>query len=66
MPILNNDVAREMALDEIVNALPGPHRARSEYIQLLEDQALLNALCACGVDNWDGWEDAIALRDERS
>lgn len=33
-----------------------------EYIKLLEeDQELLNALRACGVDNWDGYSDAIEM-----
>lgn len=31
----------------------------AEYHQLLEDQKLLNALRAGGVDNWEGWDDAI-------
>lgn len=33
-----------------------------EYIKLLEkDQEFLNALRACGVDNWDGYSDAIEM-----
>ena len=32
------------------------------YIQSLEkDQEFLNALRACGVDNWDGYSDAIEM-----
>lgn len=32
------------------------------YIQSLEkDQELLNALRACGVDNWDGYSAAIEM-----
>lgn len=32
------------------------------YIQSLEkDQEFLNALMACGVDNWDGYSDAIEM-----
>lgn len=30
-----------------------------EYARLKEDQALLNALRAEGVDNWEGWDSAI-------
>lgn len=33
-----------------------------EYIKLLEeDQEFLNALRVCGVDNWDGYPDAIEM-----
>lgn len=33
-----------------------------EYIKLLEeDQRFLNALRACGVDDWDGHSDAIEM-----
>lgn len=30
-----------------------------EYQELLEDQRLLDALRGAGVDNWEGWDDAI-------
>lgn len=30
-----------------------------EYNRLLEDSKLLQALEAAGVDNWDGYEDAL-------
>ncbi|QBQ72893.1 host recBCD nuclease inhibitor [Klebsiella phage Patroon] len=34
----------------------------SAYIEKLEkDLELLNALRACGVDNWDGYSDAIEM-----
>lgn len=34
----------------------------SAYIDKLEkDLELLNALRACGVDNWDGYSDAIEM-----
>lgn len=38
--------------------------AKSEYDQLLKDSALLSCLEACGVDNWQGWDDAINMMDE--
>lgn len=31
-----------------------------EYKDLLESQALLDALESCGVDNWSGYSDAIS------
>jgi hypothetical protein len=34
-----------------------------EYNSLLEDSKWLNCLQQAGVDNWDGYEDAIDLRD---
>lgn len=33
----------------------------AQYEELLDDQKLLDALRACGVDNWEGWDDAIRL-----
>ena len=32
-----------------------------EYKQLLEDQKLLRALEELGVDNWEGYSEAMAL-----
>jgi len=37
---------------------------RAEYTQLLADQRLLRALQAAGVDNWDGYDDAIEALGE--
>jgi hypothetical protein len=37
-----------------------------EYLELLEDQRLLNALRNAGVDNWDGFDYALEeLNDEQ-
>lgn len=38
--------------------------SKSEYDQLLDDSNLLSCLRACGVDNWQGWDDAIDMYDE--
>lgn len=35
-----------------------------EYNSLLEDSALLAALEAAGVDNWEGYSDAVNAIDE--
>lgn len=35
-----------------------------EYNTLVEDSNLLNALRRAGVDNWDGWDDAMELLGE--
>ena len=33
----------------------------NEYAQLVEDQKLLRALEEMGVDNWEGYSDAVNL-----
>ena len=38
--------------------------SRVDYKQLKKDAATLNALEAGGVDNWEGYSDALALIDE--
>jgi hypothetical protein len=38
---------------------------RSEYDELLEDSAFLNALRAAGVDNWDGYDYALEILEEQ-
>jgi hypothetical protein len=37
---------------------------KSEYESLLEAQAKLDALEGAGVDNWEGYDDAMALLDD--
>jgi len=34
------------------------------YEELQNDQKLLDALRAAGVDNWDGWDEAIDIFNE--
>lgn len=34
------------------------------YEELLAAQAMLEALEACGVDNWDGYEDAQEMMED--
>jgi predicted phage-related endonuclease len=34
--------------------------SKAEYRQLTDDALLLSCLCAAGVDNWEGWGDAIS------
>lgn len=36
----------------------------AEYEELKKDSRLLDALRAQGVDNWDGWDDALASVSE--
>ncbi|MEK4427747.1 hypothetical protein MHB54_00655 [Paenibacillus sp. FSL M7-0802] len=38
--------------------------SQSEYTRLLNDSEFLGCLEACGVDNWAGWDDAIAMSEE--
>jgi hypothetical protein len=37
---------------------------KSEYDQLIRDQAFLQALQGAGVDNWDGYSYAIEMLEE--
>lgn len=37
---------------------------KSEYDRLCEDSLMLNCLEAAGVDNWDGFDEAINIRKE--
>jgi hypothetical protein len=35
-----------------------------EYEKLKEDQRFLDALRSCGVDNWEGFDDAVDRMEE--
>lgn len=35
-----------------------------EHNSLIEDQRLLNCLTAAGVDNWEGWDEAMEMFHE--
>lgn len=37
---------------------------KAEYDQLIKDSKFLDALRGCGVDNWDGYDDACAMMEE--
>jgi len=47
-------------LDDTVN-IP-----RGEYEELLERSAWLSALEAAGVNEWEGWDEALGIYDERN
>ena len=32
-----------------------------EYNRLIDKAVMLDALFACGVDNWEGWDDAMDI-----
>lgn len=38
--------------------------SREEYDKLIKDQAFLEALICCGVDNWGGYEEAQRIVNE--
>lgn len=38
--------------------------AKKEILNLLDDYSLLQCLRAAGVDNWEGWDDAIDMYNE--
>lgn len=37
-----------------------------KFKELVEDQKLLNALRAAGVDNWEGWDSVVSDDNEES
>jgi len=37
---------------------------KAEYFKLLDDQAMLDSLIECGVDNWDGFDYALELQEQ--
>jgi hypothetical protein len=37
---------------------------QDEYDELLHDQAFADALRGAGVDNWEGYDDAMAMMEE--
>jgi hypothetical protein len=37
---------------------------KEEFDELKKDADLLECLRQCGVDNWDGWGDALQMREE--
>jgi hypothetical protein len=60
-----SDLGREITLKEAIDHLPASHMARIEHQELLDCQQLLEALLACGVDNWDGYDYAIDILEDR-
>jgi len=55
---------RDLSLEEMVKALPQLHRARLEWEQLMKDSWFLECLKATGVDNWNGYDEAVEIRQE--
>jgi hypothetical protein len=49
----------ESTLLELVETLPQGHKARQEFKELQEKAEKFESLCAHGVDNWGGWDDAM-------
>lgn len=39
--------------------------SKVEYEQLLQDSEFLECLEACGVDNWDGYDDAREMYQQQ-
>ena len=61
---MDDGASREMTLEEYCNQLHAHHRVRKELKSLLETQKWADAMVAAGVDNWDGYEDALDLMEE--
>lgn len=38
---------------------------RSRYMDLLRSEAKLESLMCYGVDNWEGWDDAMAVYNDK-
>ena len=51
----------DMTLEEIVKQLPGGHKAREEWVKLVKDSWFLECLEGAGVDNWNGYDDALFM-----
>lgn len=39
---------------------------KAEYDQLVKDSEFLDALKACGADNWEGYADACAMMENEN
>lgn len=48
-----------MSNNKITDALDTVEISKKVYLELVQDQAILNALFAAGVDNWEGYGIAI-------
>jgi hypothetical protein len=60
-------ITPQIVADRIVTALDIERVtiSKDEYDSLKKDSEILNCLRACGVDNWEGWDDSWALFEER-
>ena len=58
--ILNRKQGLEL-LDKILNKPKTVTISVEEYNELLDDAEFLNALRMAGVDNWDGYDEAIDI-----
>jgi hypothetical protein len=50
---------QEMTLKQYIEQLPKCHLARKQYESLAIDEKVLDSLRAAGVDNWEGYCDAM-------
>lgn len=46
------------------NTLEMMYVPKDAYEQLVKDSAILDALYAAGVDNWEGYEEAMSILEE--
>ena len=53
-----------MALSQTKHEEPTISITVSEYERLLDQEYFLLCLKGCGVDNWEGWDDAWAVYEE--
>lgn len=62
---LNNDgVHAEILNDKNIETKKAITISEEEYESLLDDREMLHCLQACGVDNWQGYDDAMQMMNE--
>lgn len=59
-----HDWALQVGTRDLPDLLAEVARLRAEVADLYEDADVLDALRAAGVDNWGGYEDAMAMLDD--
>ncbi len=50
-----------MSVEKIAEAMDTVELTRKEYDQLVRDSEWLSCLSAAGVDNWEGYDEAIRM-----
>ena len=53
-----------MSVDKFAEAMDTIEITRKEYDQLVKDSEWLSCLEAAGVDNWEGWDEALSILHE--
>lgn len=59
LPTINGEI--QGSVDSIDTAKNNVELTKRKYVQLTQDQDFLRCLEVCGVDNWSGYEYAVAM-----